>query len=259
MIHLALCIQLLGLIAQTSQAQAPSIALRAGISTLSANLSSGQHRVEIEGVRPGGASLIQTREVEATWLTPALALGLQLDLSDWLTTWLQLDAMLNSFVSNEAKNGRVYGARIGLGAAYMWRIGALEVGAGLQLALRLRGYGVTSFDRGGQPSIKFGDSELYDDDIGVHIIDTAWQLGPALLTSWQLTQGWRIMLALDLLWTARHRSAINVAGELESAEVAWERVALDDGKLDLDPSRPTISSTSILDREIEVELIRERR
>jgi hypothetical protein len=217
----------LSLIAQAAS-PSPVIALRAGLSVLPTNLVASRQNVRLDGVRPGGAPLEQTRQVEAARFGPALALGLTVEPLPWLTTSLQIDALLASFASNEGKNGQVYGARLALGAgAHLWRRGPLALSAGVSGAVRFGGYGVTSFDRAGQPSVTVGDSTFYDDDIGVHVVDVAWQLGPTLSASYALSSRWRLALSVAHLWTLSQRSSINVAGEVEDGTVAWERVELD--------------------------------
>jgi hypothetical protein len=215
-----------------AQSADPALALRLGLTTLPVNLVQSSQTLRLDGVRPSGAPLIQQMTVGPELLEPAISIGMSIDLFPWLTTSFQVDALLHSFASNQGKNGEVYGARVWLGAGYVWRLGPVTLSPGVSTALRFGGYGITSFDRAGQQSVTFGDSTFYDDDIGVHVVDVAWQLGPTLSAAYQVAPRWRIMLSVDYLWTAVQSSSVNIAGEIEDESVAWESVALDDPRLE---------------------------
>lgn len=215
-------------------AQAPlSSSISFGLSLMPVHLRSSQQTFRLDGVRQGGQAPLEVQaRTSARWVEPALSLGL--DLAPWraLTLSARVHALTGSFVDNAAKNGRVYGAQLGLGVGWAKALGPITLIPRAEAGLRLGGYGVTSFDRGGEPTVTVGQTMFADDDIGVHVIDRAWQLGAVMQLEHRPHPRWRVSLELGWMWTLAWSSQLNIAGErAEDGEVVWERRAFNDPSL----------------------------
>ena len=208
--------------------------LSVGVSALPVNLRDSAQTFRLDGARQGGQAPLQTTSsTSARWVEPALAVAL--DLQPWraLTLAGRLHALTGSFASNEGKNGRVYGAQVGLGVGWAYALGPVTLTPRLEGGWRIGGYGVTSFDRGGEPTVTVGSVTFADDDIGVHVIEDAWQLGAVMQLEHRPHPRWRVSLELGWMWTLSRSAQLNIAGERAGdGQVEWVRRSLDDPSLE---------------------------
>lgn len=207
-----------------------------GATALPVQLQGSAMDFRLEGAGAAGGPLEVAYRTLPRLVEPGLFVGLEARPYAGMVVALRASALFNSFTSNADKNGRVYGAAFHLGAGYGFGSGPLTLTPRLELGHVIGGYGITSFGRNGQPYVEVDGTRFYDDDVGVHVIDNAWQLGTALQGRYALSQRWSLQLEVGLLWTVGRQSYINIAGfsrEGEDAPVEWKRQEFSDSNLEL--------------------------
>lgn len=233
-------IVLSSLVGASAEARAASVerrhewALTFGVGALAIQQREAQVGFTLEGVGPQGAPLEVDRQSARRPLAAALMLGAQARLWGKLALAIRLTPMLSSFASNAGKNDRVYGAAVHLSVGYLHELERWRLGVMLELGHVFGGYGITSFGRQGQPYVEVEGTRFYDDDIGVHLIDRAWQLGPSLVVERQLSARWGLRATLGWHGLLARRAEVNIAGFIaEDGPVEWKRKPLTDEDLSL--------------------------
>jgi hypothetical protein len=166
-------------------------------------------------------------------------------LTNWLKMTLTATPHFSSFRSNTAKNGRTYGAQFDLSLDYNQRLSsALNLTAGVGLTRILGGFGIASGGPSQKAYLVVNNNQLYDDNIGFHVIDNTWattgqagfEYGAGLL---------KFFAKLGYQAPFARTSRMNFAGTLEDGSVKWNRKTYDDTDVSLTIDRQRVTNNTI--------------
>jgi hypothetical protein len=153
---------------------------------------------------------------------------------------------VNSFLSNKSKDGKVYGFQLDLMGNYQKQIKEkLFVTAGLGIARINGGYGITSGGPAKKEFLLVNGNELYDKDIGFHIIDKSWAARFELGLKFKITKQLNAFSNIGYQYIVNRTSRLNIAGAKKDGAVKWNSKTYDDSDLFLNVNDQRISNTTI--------------
>lgn len=164
----------------------------------------------------------------------AITIGLQYFVTDKLRASFSLRPHFNSFLSNKDKNEQVYGVQFDLGADYMFQLSeGVNFSLGSSLSRVIGGYGITSGGPKNKEYLLVDQNKLYDQDIGFHVIDRAWAVGPRMGLHIRAGQSIILFANTGFQFEFARNSRINIAGALENGNIKWNRKNFSDPDLSL--------------------------
>jgi hypothetical protein len=163
----------------------------------------------------------------------AFSLGLGYFVSNNLKISFNVSPHLNSFLSNKAKNGQVYGAQIDLGLDFFAHLSKnASISYGITSSRIFGGFGITSDGAKNKDYLVVNNNELYDKEIGFHIIDNAWALNPKIGLNYSLSENMMIFSNLGYQITFGRESKMNFAGFLKDGDVKWNSISYENPDVD---------------------------
>lgn len=176
----------------------------------------------------------------------AFTLGVGYFLTQNIRASFQLKPHLNSFLPNRSKNGKVYGVQFDVGLDYFHTVSnEWSVSFGTTASRIIGGFGITSSGPKNKEYLVVNGNNLYDSDIGFHIIDNSWALGPKLGIHYQATHNIVIAAQSGFQMTFGRQSRMNFAGLLQDGSVKWNRKEFDDTDVTLLIDNTKITNKSI--------------
>ena len=164
----------------------------------------------------------------------AIAIGIGYLWNANFRTALTMRPHLNSFVSNKAKNGKVYGIQFDFEADYFIHLSkALSIALGTTASRIFGGYGITSNGAKNKGYLVVNGNELYDEDIGFHIIDNTWAIAPRIGLNYQVTDKISLFSSSGFQTTFGRSSKLNFAGLQKDGTVKWNSKSFDDPDVQL--------------------------
>lgn len=176
----------------------------------------------------------------------AVTIGVGYFITNNIRTSISIKPYLNSFLSNNAKNGKVYGVQFDLGVDYFTYISnEVSISFGMTASKLIGGFGITSGGAKNKDYLVVNGNKLYDNDIGFHIIDNSGSFGP--------TMGLHYMASSNIILTAHsgfqmnfgRMSRMNFAGFQQDGSVKWNRKEFNDDDVSLMIDHSKISNENI--------------
>jgi len=164
----------------------------------------------------------------------AINIGIGYFLTESIRASISLKPHLNSFLPNKSKNGKVYGVQFDVGIDYFYNISKdLNVSFGTTASRILGGYGITSSGPKNKEYLLVNGNELYDKDIGFHIIDNSWAFSPKIGLHYGATQNIIIYANSGFQMSFGRTSRMNFAGLQKDGELKWNSKEYNDIDVDL--------------------------
>lgn len=152
----------------------------------------------------------------------------------------------NSFLSNQSKNGKVYGFQFGLNVNYEKNIiNKLSLVESVGLSYIIGGYGITSGGASKKEYLIVIGNELHDQDIGFYIIDNTWAAKPEVGLRYEMLNKVSLFTKFGYQFTFKRTSRMNFAGKLREGTVKWNSKSYDDTDLSLNINGQRITNNSI--------------
>jgi hypothetical protein len=175
-----------------------------------------------------------------------LSIGVGYFVTEKLRTSISVKPHLNSFLANEAKNGKVYGVHFDLGLDYFATIANdFNVLFGATASRIIGGFGIASGGPKSKDYLVVNGNELYDNDIGFHIIDNSWAFSPKLGLHYKVSNAIAISANSGFLMTFGRTSRMNFAGLLQDETLKWNSKGYDDSDVNLTIDNTKISNDNI--------------
>jgi hypothetical protein len=176
----------------------------------------------------------------------AIDIGVSYFVNNNFNIGLNIRSQTNSFLSNQSKNGKVYGFQFGLNLNYEKNIiNKLSFLEGVGLSYIIGGYGITSGGASKKEYLIVNGNELYDKDIGFHIIDNTWAATPEVGLRYEMVKIVSLFTKFGYQFTFNRTSRMNFAGELKEGTVKWNSKSYDDADLSLNVNGQRITNNSI--------------
>ncbi len=176
----------------------------------------------------------------------AANIGIGYFFTDKFRTSIHVKPYLNSFLSNSAKNGKVYGVQFDLGLDYFASISKnLSVSFGTNVSRIIGGFGITSGGAKNKAYLAVNGNELYDNDIGFHIIDNSWAFSPKIGFHYKATTNIIISANSGFQMTFERESKMNFAGLQKDGETKWNSKGYNDSDVNLTIDNIKISNDNI--------------
>ena len=184
--------------------------------------------------------------LENQYFNNSIALGISYNVSENFKLSLDVRPHLNSFLSNQDKNGEVYGVQFDVGADFYTELKKkLYLSYGISISRIIGGYGITSGGASNKDYLLVNGNELYDDNIGFHIIDNSWGISPRIGLNYWLTKSVSIFSDFGYQINFGRTSRMNFAGLLENGDIKWNRKSYDDSDVKLAVNNKEIENTNI--------------
>lgn len=176
----------------------------------------------------------------------AFSLGVGYFVSNTLKVSFNVSPHLNSFLSNKAKNGQVYGAQVDLGLDFFAHLSKnASISYGITSSRILGGFGITSDGAKNKDYLVVNNNQLYDKEIGFHIIDNSWALNPKIGLNYSLSENTIIFSNLGYQITFGRESKMNFAGFLKDGNVKWNSISYESSDVDLSIDDAKINNATI--------------
>jgi hypothetical protein len=176
----------------------------------------------------------------------AVNIGIGYFITENIRAAISLKPHLNSFLSNKSKNGKVYGVQFDLGLDYFYNISKdVSFSFGTTASRIIGGYGITSGGARNKEFLVVNGNELYDNNIGFHIIDNAWAFSPKFGLHYAATKDIIITANSGFQITFGRTSRLNFAGLQKDGTVKWNRKDYNDTYVDLSINNSRINSDNI--------------
>jgi hypothetical protein len=176
----------------------------------------------------------------------AVNIGIGYFITENIRAAISLKPHLNSFLSNKSKNGKVYGVQFDLGLDYFYNISKdVSFSFGTTASRIIGGYGITSGGARNKEFLVVNGNELYDNNIGFHIIDNAWAFSPKFGLHYAATKDIIITANSGFQITFGRTSRLNFAGLQKDGTVKWNRKDYNDTYVDLSINNLRINSDNI--------------
>lgn len=176
----------------------------------------------------------------------AIDIGVSYFVNNDFNIGLNIRPQTNSFLSNQSKNGKVYGFQFGLNVNYGKNIiSKLSFVGGVGLSYIIGGYGITSGGASKKEYLIVNGNELHDQDIGFHIIDNTWAATSEVGLRYEMLKRVSLFTKFGYQFTLNRTSRMNFAGELKDGTVKWNSKSYDDTDLSLNVNGHRITNNSI--------------
>lgn len=175
-----------------------------------------------------------------------ISLGVGYFVTDKIRTSFTLQPYLNSFLSNKNKNGNVYGVQFDFGLDYFTSLSRdLSFSFGTTASRIIGGFGITSGGAKNKNFLVVNGNEIHDNDIGFHIIDKCWALGPKIGFHYRASNNIVLSANSGFQFSFGRESKMNFAGTLKHGSVKWNSKSYNDPDVNL-----TINDTKITNENI---------
>lgn len=176
----------------------------------------------------------------------AVTIGVGYFITDNVRTSINIKPYLNSFVSNKAKNGAVYGVQFDLGIDYFTHISNdVSISFGTTASRIIGGFGITSSGAKNKEYLVVNGNELYDNDIGFHIIDNSWAFSPKIGLHYKATNNIIFTANSGFQMTFGRTSRMNFAGLQKDGTVKWNSKGYNDSDVSLVIDNTKINNENI--------------
>jgi hypothetical protein len=175
-------------------------------------------------------------------------MGISLDYYAFSNFRVSLDAKphFNSFVSNKRKNGKVYGVQFDILGIYEKTITKkISLYSGIGIARNIGGYGITSGGACKKTYLLVNGNQLYDQEIGFHIIDNSWAGILQVGVKYQVNNTLCILSNCGYQQSFGRTSRMNFAGTNNDKSVLWNKKTYNDEDLFLKINGQTIKNNTI--------------
>jgi hypothetical protein len=184
--------------------------------------------------------------IDNQYFNNAIDIGVSYFINNNFNIGFNARPQINSFLSNQNKNGKVYGVQLGFNVSYEKDIiDKFSITGGLGLSYLIGGYGITSGGSSKKEYLLVNGNELYDQDIGFHIIDNAWITTPEIGLRYELLKKVSLLTKFGYQFTFNRTSRMNFAGELKDGTVKWNSKSYDDTDLSLNVNGQRITNNNI--------------
>ncbi len=176
----------------------------------------------------------------------AVTIGVGYFITDNIRTSINIKPYLNSFLSNKAKNGQVYGVQFDLGMDYFTYISNdVSISFGTTASRIIGGFGITSSGAKNKEYLVVNGNELYDNDIGFHIIDNIWAFSPTIGLHYSASSNIILTANSGFQMNFGRVSRMNFAGLQQDGTVKWNRKEYNDDDVSLMIDNTKISNENI--------------
>ncbi len=170
-----------------------------------------------------------------------LNIGIGYFITDQVRISISLKPHLNSFLSNKSKNGEVYGIQFDVGLDYFHNISKdLNISFGTTASRIIGGFGITSGGAKKKEYLVVNGNELYDNDIGFHIIDNSWAFSPKIGLHYKIANNIIFYANSGFQMSFGRESRMIFAGLQKDGTVKWNSKEYNDSDVSL-----TINNTKI--------------
>lgn len=184
--------------------------------------------------------------IDNQYFNNAVDVGVSYFANNNLNIGFNVRPQINSFLSNQNKNGKVYGVQFGCNLNYEKEIiDKFSVTGGIRLSYIIGGYGITSGGSSKKDYLLVNGNELHDQDIGFHIIDNTWITTPEIGLKYELLKKVSLFTRLGYQFTFNRTSRMNFAGQLQDGTVKWNSKSYDDTDLWLNVNGQRITNNNI--------------
>ncbi len=178
----------------------------------------------------------------------AVSIGIGYFIADGFRIAVNTKPYINSFLSNKAKNGEVYGVEFEWGLDYFNTLSNdVSISYGITAARIIGGFGITSNGAKNKDHLVVNGNELYDDEIGFHIIDNSWGISPELGLHYKANNNVIISSTYGYKKNFARTSRMNFAGFEKDGTVKWNRKDYNDSDLNLIIDKRKITESNIND------------
>lgn len=176
----------------------------------------------------------------------AFSIGAAYYVTSNLKTLISLKPYLNSFLSNQKKNKKVYGVHLNIATIYEHQINRNSLlPVGISFSRLIGGYGITSGGATKKEYLIINGNQLYDRDIGFHIVDKAWLAGIVVGYKHKIFEHTFVYGNIQYQWAFSRTSKLNFAGTTKDGQVKWNSKNYNDQDLSLIINNQTIKDTNI--------------
>ncbi len=176
----------------------------------------------------------------------ALTIGVGYFITDNIRASINIKPYLNSFLSNRAKNRQVYGVQFDLGMDYFTYISNdVSISFGTNASRIIGGFGITSSGATNKEYLIVNGNELYDNDIGFHIIDNSWAFSPTIGLHYRVLNNIILTANSGFQMTFGRTSRMNFAGQQQDGTIKWNRKEYNDSDVSLIIDNTKISNENI--------------
>lgn len=191
-------------------------------------------------------TILTNYDLKKRYFGKAFNIGISYFITENFRTSISLKPHLNSFLSNKSKNGKVYGIQFDLGLDYFHNISKdLSFSFGTTASRIIGGYGITSGGAKNKEYLLVNGTELYDNDIGFHIIDNSWAFSPKIGLHYAATKNIILTANSGFQMTFGRTSRMNFAGLQKDGTVRWNRKEYNDTDVELTINNSKINSDNI--------------
>lgn len=172
--------------------------------------------------------------LQKRYLGNSVTIGVGYFITENIRTSINIKPYLNSFLSNKAKNGKVYGAQFDLGVDYFASISHdVNVSIGTTASRIKGGFGITSGGAKNKEYLVVNGNKLYDNDIGFHIIDNSWAFSPTIGLQYNASSNTIFTAKSGFQMTFARTSRMNFAGLQKDGTVKWNSKGYSDSDVSL--------------------------
>ncbi|MCC5944935.1 MAG: hypothetical protein JJT94_08360 [Bernardetiaceae bacterium] len=169
-------------------------------------------------------SISANYNLKKRYFANAVTIGVGYFITDNIRTSINIKPYLNSFLSNKAKNGQVYGVQFDLGLDYFASVSDdVSISFGTTASRIIGGFGITSSGAKNKEYLVVNGNELYDNDIGFHIIDNSWAFSPTIGLHYRASSNIILSANSGFQMTFGRTSRMNFAGLQQDETVKWNR------------------------------------
>ena len=191
-------------------------------------------------------SISANYNLKKRYFANAVTVGVGYFITDNIRTSINIKPYLNSFLSNKAKNGQVYGMQFDLGMDYFTYISNdVSISFGTTASRIIGGFGITSNGAKNKEYLVVNGNKLYDNDIGFHIIDNSWAFSPTIGLHYRASSNIILTANSGLQMTFGRTSRMNFAGLQQDGTVKWNRKEYNDSDVSLMIDNTKISNENI--------------
>jgi hypothetical protein len=191
-------------------------------------------------------SISANYNLKKRYFANAVTIGVGYFITDNIRTSINIKPYLNSFLSNKAKNGQVYGVQFDLGMDYFTYISNdVSISFGTTASRIIGGFGITSSGAKNKEYLVVNGNELYDNDIGFHIIDNSWAFSPTIGLHYRASSKIILTANSGFQMNFGRISRMNFAGLQQDGTVKWNRKEYNDDDVSLMIDNTKISNENI--------------
>jgi hypothetical protein len=191
-------------------------------------------------------SISANYNLKKRYFANAVTVGVGYFITDNIRTSINIKPYLNSFLSNKAKDGQVYGVQFDLGMDYFTYISNdVSISFGTTASRIIGGFGITSSGAKNKEYLVVNGNKLYDNDIGFHIIDNSWAFSPTIGLHYRASSNIILTANSGFQMIFGRTSRMNFAGLQQDGTVKWNRKEYNDSDVSLMIDNTKISNENV--------------